>query len=308
MYLVPFTVRSLHAKTLNLQAMPVDAALGANPSGTGLIARTKGWLRCGLGLLLFAGVLAVCSTGLRGESSPGSTIHLTATLVSPNDVALEWTDTSPDAAGHIVEYATNPSGPFIILHFCPLSQTKYIHPKLMSQTTFYYRVRAFYGPVSNVAESSLPGNLSDETYAKRYAAPEDYSWAGPKSTPDTVPMAKRSVQNAATSAEAAPTDFKAILVPITVSGIQLTWTNHSSDEEGFLLEVKEPDSPDYVVQAVIPAKTNAFGWGFHPPQRKASFRIRAYYYGTPSNLEAKTTLLPQDWKNPAPAAPSKPGN
>jgi len=258
-------------------------------------------------VLLVAGCLTAGPTGLCGAPTE-STIHLTATLTSPTNVVLEWKDTSPNAAGHILEYALDPKGPFIILHFFPPNETKYTHPRLMPQTTFYYRVRPIYGPVSNQADFALPGDLSDAAYAKKFAGTEDYSWSAPKTIPDAVPVEKKSVRDATNSADAAPTDLKATLVPITVSGIQLTWTNHSNDEQGFLLEEKSEGSPDYVVTAVMPPKTNAFGWGLQPPQRKASFRIRAYYYGAASNLETKTTMLPQDWNNPAPAAPSKPGN
>jgi hypothetical protein len=267
-------------------------------------------LRSGLALVLFTGGLALGSTGLRGEPSPASTIHLTATLVSPIDVLLEWKDSSPVVATHIVEYATNPAGPYIILGFCPPSQTTYKHPKLMPQTTFYYRVRAIYGPTTDPVEVTLPTGLSDAEYADRYAKPEDYSWTAPKTLPDRAPIEKKSVRNAATAAAAAPTDLKATFVSTTVSGFQFTWTNHSSDEDGFFLETKDESHPDFAICAKIEPKINAMGWGFHPPQRKAFFRIRAYYFGTASNLESKTTMRPSAWKNPAAqvATPSQPGN
>jgi hypothetical protein len=308
---IPFIPPSWHAKTFGFQAKPVSPIfLCAHPLGAGLVARTRERVRGGLALLLLAGGLAVGSTGLRAESSPASTIHLTSTLVSPIDVALEWKDTSPDAAGHTIEYALNPNGPFIVLSFCPPGQTTYKHPNLMPQTTFYYRVRGIYGPTTDPIEVTLPSELSDAVYADRYSKPEDYSWSGPKTLPDTAPLVKKSLRDAATVAEAAPTDFKAALVPITVSGIQLTWTNHSSDEDGFLLETKDASHPDFTVCARIDPKVNAFGWGLHPPERKTSLRLRAFYYGTPSNLEKQTTVLPSEWKNPTAnvAAPSQPAN
>jgi len=306
---IPFIPCSWPAQTFGFSARPVNPSPCAHPPGAGLVARTRQRVRGGLALLLFTGGLAVGSTGLRAESSPASTIHLTSTLVSPIDIALAWKDTSPSASSYTIEYATNPNGPFIILAFCPPSQTTYKHPNLMPQTTFYYRVRPIYGPTTNPIEVTLPGELSDAVYADRYSKPEDYSWSAPKILPDNVPLAKKSIRDAATIAAAAPTDLKAAFVPITVSGIQLTWTNHSNDEEGFLLETKDASHPDFTICARIDPKVNAFGWGFHPPQRKASFRIRAFYFGTPSNLESKTTVLPADWKNPTakletPAAPA----
>jgi hypothetical protein len=310
MNFVPFTLRSWHAKTFGFQARPLHAFGCAHPPGAGLFARTRPRVRGGLAWLLFTGGLALGSTGLHGESSPASTIHLTSTLVSPIDVVLEWKDASPVVATHIVEYATNPAGPYIILSFCPPSQTTYKHPNLMPQTTFYYRVRAIYGPTTDPVEVTLPPGLSNAEYTDRYSKPEDYSWTAPKTLPDSAPIMKKSIRDAATAAAAAPTDLKATFVPSTVSGFQLTWTNHSSDEEGFLLETKDADHPDFTVRAKIDPKINAFGWAFHPPQRQASFRIRAYYFGTSSNLESKTTVLPSAWKNPAAQVetPSKPGH
>jgi hypothetical protein len=305
MYFAPFTPRIWHARTFGFQAKPLNAFLCANLPGARLVPRRLQRVRGGLALLLLTGGLAAGSTGLRGESSPASTIHLTSTLVSPIDVVLEWKDASPVVATHTVEYATNPAGPYIILSFCPPAQTTYKHPNLMPQTTFYYRVRAIYGPTTNPIEVVLPNALSDAEYADRYAKPEDYSWTAPKTLPDPAPIEKKSVRDAATAA--APTDLKATFVPTTVSGFQFTWTNHSSDEEGFFLETKDQGHPDFAICAKIDPKINAFGWGFHPPQRKASFRIRAYYFGTPSNLESKTTVLPSAWKNPT-ATPSTPRN
>jgi hypothetical protein len=298
------------ARILGFQATPVNPSLCAHPPGAGLVTRTRDEVRCGLALLLVAGGLTAGSTGLRAESSPVSTIHLDATLVSPIDVVLEWKDASPVVASHTVEYATDPKGPYIILSFCPPGQTTYKHPNLMPQTTFYYRVRALYGPATNQVDLTLPGHLSDQEFKKDFFLPEDYSWAAPKTLPDNGPIVKRSLRDAATFTAAGPTDLKASFVPITVSGIQLTWTNHSSDEDGFLLEEKTDVSPDFKIFALIQPKINAFGWAIKPPERKVSIRIRAFYYGTPSNLEKRTTVLPSEWKNPAAKleTPAQPAN
>jgi hypothetical protein len=180
----------------------------------------------------------------------------------------------------------------------------------MPQTKFYYRVRAIYGPATDPIKVTLPKELTDAVYADKFAQPEDYSWDAPKTLPDQAPVARKSIRDAATAAAAAPTDLKATLVPATISGFQLTWTNHSSNEDGFLLETRDESSPDFTVCARIDPMINAFGWGFHPPQRTGAFRIRAFYFGTPSNLETKTTVLPSEWRNPTATTetPSKPGN
>jgi hypothetical protein len=252
------------------------------------IARPRQCLRASLSLFLFTGGLAAGSTALRAESRPASTIHLTATLVSPIDVALEWTDPLP-SAGHIPEMALKPEGPFYILQFCLPGQTKYIHPKLMPGTTFYYRVRPIYGPTTNEVTVSLPKNLSDAEYVDRFHKPEDYSWDTPNVMPEALPIAKVSIRDAATAAAGAPTNLTATLVSTTVSGILLTWTNHSSDEEGFFLEEKAENDSDFKIIATMAPKINSFGVGFRPPQRSGTFRIRAFYFGESSNLERRIT-------------------
>jgi hypothetical protein len=271
-----------------------------------LIAHLKEWMQCGLALALLMGGVAGFLSGARGATSADQTINLTATLISPIDIKLDWQDSSPNATGHIVEYASDPNGPYIILGFFPPSHTSYTHPRLMPGTTFYYRVRPYYGPTSNQVEVIFPKELSEATYTSKYDNSEDYSWANPKTVPEVVPIPKVSIRNAAASTDGAPTDLKAVLVSKTVSGFQLTWTVHSSDEEGFLLESKDEVSPEFQVCALIAPKSNAFGWGLHPPQRKAAFRLRAFYYGSPSNIVRKSTVQPADWKDPS--APSKPGN
>jgi hypothetical protein len=259
-----------------------------------VVFRASAAVRCGLALFLLAAVPAL-------RSDP--TIHLTATLISPIDVALEWKDPLP-SAGHIPEMALKPEGQFYILEFCPPGQTKYTHPNLMPETTFYYRVRPIYGPTTDAVTVSLPRNLSDAEYADRFHKPEDYSWDRPKVIPDAAPTAKVSIRDAATAAAGAPTDLKATFVPATVSGILLTWTNHSSDEEGFFLEEKADATSDFKVIATMAPKINSFGIGFRPPQRSGTFRIRAFYFGAPSNLEQKTTVRPEDWK--VPTTPTQP--
>jgi hypothetical protein len=233
-----------------------------------------------LASLLLAGGLAGCST-----STPrGATIHLTATLTSPVDVELKWTDTAPGAAGYIVEWTPDLKSEYVVLGFLPPDATAYTHPALMPETTCHYRVRAFYGPASNPIDVRLPEELSNSAYWVRYEMPEDFEWAMPRKVPANPPVAQASIRDANTRADAAPTGFKAELVPTTVSGFQLTWTDRARDEEGYFLEMKTEESPAFQVRAVMEPNVNAFGYAFEPPMRNASFRVRPFYYGKPSNL------------------------
>src|SRR4029079_2787718 len=109
-------------------------------------------------------------------SKNNESIRLTATMPSKFDVVLHWDDPSAIAAGHVVEFATEKEGQYVGLGFLASSQTELTHPRLIPDTTFYYRVRPYCGPASESVDLSLPADLSDADYEKRYAEPEDYSW------------------------------------------------------------------------------------------------------------------------------------
>jgi hypothetical protein len=102
-------------------------------------------------LLLAAG----CSA-----SGPG----FTATLTSPTDVVLSWPD---DGAGHRIEYANDPAGPWTTLRFLAPHTTSYHHPDLIPETPFYYRVQPFYGPVSTDLHAETSGDTVTFTWTDR---------------------------------------------------------------------------------------------------------------------------------------------
>lgn len=233
--------------------------------------------------------LAGCSTPAPRAANGNATIHLTATLVSPIDIVLNWQDNAPDAAGHIVEWTSDLKDDYVILGFVPANTNTFLHPNLMPETTCHYRVRAYFGPASSPVEITLPEGLSDSEYATRFDAPEEYHWAIPTTIPGDPKAVKKSIRNAGTVADAAPTDLKGALMPITVSGFKLTWTDNASDEDGYLVEMKPEGSPDFKVCAILGRDINSFGYAFEPPQRKGAFRVRAFYFGKPSNLVSKTT-------------------
>ena len=232
---------------------------------------------------LFSSALAAATAG-----HAQSAIRLTAEMTSPIDVVLRWTDSAPGAAEYVVEYAYRPEGPYTVLADKLPGETTYEHPHLIPETTFYYRVRPVYGPASDPVEACLPEGLSDVEYAKRYAAENDIG-AEPQILPDPAPMRKRSIRNPATAAEGGPSRLKVQPLTATVSGFRLTWTDHASDEEGFLLETKADGEKEFRVCAVYEPNINCIVRAFEPPQRRGWFRIRAYYYGAPSNMVSKRT-------------------
>jgi hypothetical protein len=233
-------------------------------------------------LIALIGGSSGCSRSTSGPADT-ETIRLSASMISPVDIALEWHDPATNVAGHVLEYTNRPeTEDYVPLGFFPPNHTKFIHPRLIPETTFYYRVRPYYGPASNPVEVSLPKELSDEAYAAAYALPEDYRWAPPVTVPEASQVTKASIRNA--TADAAPSNLKADLATHTVSGFKLTWTDRSTDEEGFFLEGKREGDAEFLVCALVEPDINSFGWAFEPPERTGSFRIRAYYYGEPSNV------------------------
>jgi len=243
---------------------------------------------CSCVLLMFVGGLSGCSRSVTEPAAP-ETLRLSASMISPVDIALEWHDPATDVAGHVLEYTNDPDKEgYVPLGFFPPNHTRFVHPRLIPETKFYYRVRAYYGPVSNSVEVSLPKELTAEAYAAAYALPEDYQWAPPATLPESSNVTKRSIRSTTTAVEAAPSNLKAELATHTVSGFKLTWTDRSSDEQGFFLEWQREGSSEFFVCALVEPDINSFGWAFEPPEKTGSFRIRASYYGEPSNV---VTLL-----------------
>jgi hypothetical protein len=252
--------------------------------------RTETMIRVGSCLLL------TLIGGLTGCSRPTSTtlatdaIRLSARMVSPVDIELEWHGQSANVAGYVLEYTNRPDeDEYIPLGFFPPEQTRYSHPRLIPETTFYYRVRAYYGPVSNEIEVSLPKELTQEAYAAAYALPEDYRWAPPATVPEPSNVTQGTLRNKAAPADVAPSNLRAELVTSTISGFKLTWTDHATDEEGFFLERQRAGRSEFEVCALVGPNINSFGWAFEPPEKTGAFRIRAYYYGEPSNVVMQLT-------------------
>src|SRR5437667_2130666 len=206
-------------------------------------------------VLLLAG-LAGCSTPATDRpAGADSAIRLTATLVTPTDIALAWPDNEPDAAGRVVEFATEPQGRYTIVQFLPPHQTTFTHHDLMPATPFYYRVRAFFGPASAPVDVVLP-DTGDEG--------DDQEWAAPR-TVAHGPVATAPIRNPGTAAAGTPTDLRASVMH--APRVQTTWTDHASDEEGYLLEVKPKSNADFGVAAVLDPDINSAGLTTLPDEK-----------------------------------------
>jgi hypothetical protein len=231
--------------------------------------------------LLACGLLAISATA---SDSSDSSIRTQAVLVTPHDVLISWTDPVPGAAGHTVEWTMSPDHDYTILQFVPDGTNTYTHPRLMSEMNCYYRVRAYYGPASEAQSVALPEKLSDREFAERFAKPENFEWAGPVRVAEKEATAKASLRAEPVAEAARPLNFRIALVPTTVSGFKMTWTDRSSDADGQMIEMKPQGSAGYIIRALVAPGINSFGWSLAPPDRQTWVRIRPFYYGSPSNV------------------------
>jgi hypothetical protein len=234
--------------------------------------------------LLVIGLLGCSSPeASREASAPEPAVQLVAHLASPVDVVLEWTaPPEATAAGRVVEFATEAQGPYTILEFVPPGRARFEHENLIPETSFYYRVRSFYGPASSTVEVRLPGPRPEED-----PDTDDGAWALPRTLPPPAGLTPRSIRGANVAAGAAPTDLQATLVSST--GVKLTWTDRASDEEGYLIEVRAAGRAEFRVAAVVDPDVNCFGLVPLPDEKQVMVRVRAFYYGKPSNLAHQTT-------------------
>ncbi|MEV5718408.1 fibronectin type III domain-containing protein [Amycolatopsis mediterranei] len=118
--------------------------------------------------------LALLALLAAGCSAPAPSF--TAALTSPTDVVLSWPN---DGAGHRVDYANAPDGPWTTLGFLPPHTTSYHHPDLIPETPFYYREQPFSGPVSAETTPGAPA-APDATRLHAVASGDTvtFTWAG----------------------------------------------------------------------------------------------------------------------------------
>lgn len=183
-------------------------------------------------LVVALALLAGCSTA---APQPG----FTATLVSPTDIELAWPDDDPAAAGTMVEYATDPAGPWTTLQFLPAHRSSYRHPDLIPETPFYYRVRPFYGPVSPEVLVGQPGAFHASVSADRT--------------------------------------------------VKFTWTDQTTDEDGFLVEIRRPGAPGFEPIEVSDPDTTSCVLSLLDGEQGSAYRLRTLHYGPVSPVAHQTT-------------------
>lgn len=211
------------------------------------------------------------------EKAFAAPTQLTATLDGPIDIDLKWKDNATAEAGYFVEYSPEANNDFVVIEALPPNVTKYRHPHLMPQTRFVYRIRPYFGPVSNTAEIKTGKEGTQQ-------APTDLELSRTNSPDAGV---KQSIRSMATFAGAAPTGLKAALIP--PAGVKLDWTNNAADADGYLLEIRPEWSSRFIPSAFLNSNaTSLVSYNF-PFETKFAFRVRPFFYGKPSNLAEQTT-------------------
>jgi len=213
-----------------------------------------------------------------GKADAASGVVLRGERTTPTDIDLRWRGGGSGASGHVLEFATEESGPYTVLQYLPPQVTSYRHPDLIPNTTFFYRVRAFRGPASGPVSVTLPkGELT--------AADENsgHEWLPARKDP------KRTVQGRPlrSTGTGAPTGFRATVKH--ANGILFTWTDRASDEAGFLLESRTRTGSAYEPVVVLDPDVNSTGLITLPTEKEASYRVRAFAIGERSNVVRLTT-------------------
>ncbi|WP_147997882.1 fibronectin type III domain-containing protein [Streptomyces sp. uw30] len=72
-------------------------------------------------------------------------------------------------------------------------------------------------------------------------------------------------------------------------GIRLTWSDDSTGEDGYLLEIRKKDGERYDPVAVLAPDTEATDFVPLPDERHAAYRVRAFVLGERSNVVRLTT-------------------
>ncbi|WP_442876053.1 fibronectin type III domain-containing protein [Amycolatopsis sp. NBC_01480] len=279
---------SLHARTALFPKVGIRG-LAAPFKRTGLVARTK---RLALTTLLAsaASVATACSSPAPTATPPiAQPPALTATLTSPTNIVLHWPAAGPGIAGHLLEYANAPDGPWTALQFLPPDQTSYTHPDLIPETPFYYRVRPFSGPVSAAVKvGSTAASPSQPAAPDQPAAPSRAAASGDTTASSSTAPRQPSAASAPSPGDAAaPTDLRA--TPGEDTSVVFTWTDHTTNEAGFLLELRKPGETGFTPVEVTDPNTTTCALSLLPGEQGSDFRVRALSYGPLSPVVHRTT-------------------
>jgi len=211
------------------------------------------------------------------RSTPASDVippgALAAVLVDHDTIDLTWTQRATEGGGAWIELAT-PGDDFVKLDAVWPGTTTYRHDSAAPGTTFLYRLRPFFGRVSNTARATTGRATSD-------AIADEGPLASVSGGTGTVPLRAHE-----TIAAAAPGELTAALSSPT--SVDLRWRDRAGDEDGYLVELSA-DGVNFAICALLPADSTSFRKSHLPAETALIFRVRAFFYGEPSRQVAVTT-------------------
>lgn len=138
---------------------------------------------------------------------PAQATDLQATVASFSQIDLIWTDNADNETEYVIERSAGDDSNFSIIATLPAGAESYSDENLTGSTAYYYRVTA-----KNESEPTTPATVNATTDPAPVNAPSDLI-----------------------AAANSPTE------------IQLSWTDNSDDETGFILERKNGSDPATII-------------------------------------------------------------
>ncbi len=200
--------------------------------------------------------------------------NLAGTLAEGGHIDLIWKNHATEPGGNWLEFTT-PGSDFVKLAVFWPDLSVYRHPDVAPDAKYMYRVVPFFGHPSPIVSATTGPAPKEGT--------PDVDEEGPLPEPDKAASSsapKKSIRDLATIAEAAPSEVTATLH--SPGTIDLRWQDRAANEDGFVVEASADPAVNFQVCALLDPNTTSFRKTHLPPETKCYFRVRAFFYGKPS--------------------------
>jgi len=243
-----------------------------------------------LSFATLACVLCGCSVAAHRSAGPASRqaafalpTELSATPTN-GDIMVRWKNNAAAVGGVWIEYTT-PGSDYIQLDALDSDsgETSFLHPNVPPQTTLLYRLQPFFG------EPTKSVGITTETVLSNHVSHLSMGPIDPTNSVASDRFQKYSLRTMATFSQAMPADLSTELSSPT--SVDVRWKDHSTDEDGYLLEISAHPDEAFVPCALLPPDTTSFRKTELPPRTKCYFRVRAFFYGQPS--DPVSAILPK---------------